>query len=167
MIRGTLVHEQKEQSFLEKAELITWKDFLESEKLAVTKEFFLSSKIGDVNLLGKIDEIAIDKDSIHIIDDKPRAYPYDSTKRQIFAYCYMFKDNFKSKKQLYATLRDRDTNEIKWKQEFDPNLEKEFFLAFHRIRKILLKQEEPIPTTNPKKCMACQFNKICEKSLVK
>lgn len=30
-----------------------------------------------------------------------------------------------------------------------------------------LKQREPISATNPKKCMSCEFNKICPSSLVK
>ena len=167
MLHGISVHKKKETTFLEKAEVSTWKEFLESEKLTISKEVQLQKQIGDMLLQGIVDEIAIDKSFIKIIDDKPNAYPFDSIKRQIIAYCYLFKENFETNKKIFAVLRDRDLNKIVWEQEYNKEVENDLFLTYHRIRKILLKEEEPIPTDNPNKCVACQYNEVCENSLVK
>ena len=166
--KGTEVHSEKEEKFLEAAKPGTWKELLEAEELTITKEADFDKQIGDIILLGKIDEIAVDKDKIQIIDDKPRAFPYDATKLQIFAYCYLFKEKFKEQpKPILATLRDRDTNKIVWQKEFSKSEESQFLEAFHRMRSILLQDEDPIPTKNPNKCRACQFKDNCEFSLVK
>ena len=167
MIQGSFIHKQKEEEFLKKAELTSWEDFLKSEELTIAKEVELQKNIGDTKFLGIVDEIAIDKEKIKIIDDKPNAYPYDSTKRQIIAYCYLFKENFQSNKTIIAALRDRDSNEIVWQQEFSKEIEKDFLLSYHRMRRLLLKQDDPIPTKNPNKCKVCQFNKMCGHSLIK
>jgi len=167
MIIGHRIHAEKEQTFLEKAEETTWEQFLASEKLTITKEIYLDWKIGDIKLVGKVDEIAVDAQKIQVIDDKPKAYPYDSVKSQIFAYCYLFKESFKPlQKTLIATLRDRDTNKLIWQQEFNKESEEKFFIKFHRLRAVLLKKEEPISTKNQKKCQACQFKDSCKFSLV-
>ncbi|MEK6934685.1 MAG: PD-(D/E)XK nuclease family protein [Nanoarchaeota archaeon] len=171
MITGIQVHEEKEQEFLEEAEELSWKDFLESEKSMITKEAELEKQIGDIVLLGKIDEIKSNKHGIFIIDDKPNPRPYDSVKLQLYTYCFLFNESFKDilNKPIYAILRNRDTNEEVWQQEFNKETEKKFFEVFHRIRAILLRKEEPIPTTNPNKCRACIYHKmnLCDKSLAK
>ena len=92
MTEGLLVHQIKEEEFIKEAELGTWEELLSAEQLTITREVFLQKNIGDVVLLGKVDEIASDKDAIYIIEDKPRAYPFSSVKRQIAAYCFLFKD---------------------------------------------------------------------------
>ena len=166
MVLGSYVHKEKEEEFLKKAEIGTWEEFLKAEKLTIAKEVALKKQIGDTILLGIIDEIAIDKDFIYIIDDKPNAFPFNSIKKQLSAYCYLFKENFESNKRLFAALRDRDKNVIVWQEEYEKELEKDFLSAFHRIRKIILREEEPIPTNNANKCFKCRFNRTCEKSLV-
>ena len=168
MMEGSLIHEEKESEFLKEAEITTWDEFLKSEELTITKEVFLEKDIGDFLLSGKIDEISVDSNEINIIEDKPNAYPYDSVKLQTFAYCFLFKENFNNlNKKIYAVIRDRDTNLIVWKNEFTKELENLFFTNFYRMRNILLQKEEPIPTTNSNKCKSCQYNQICEFSLVK
>ena len=166
MVAGSFIHKFKEEEFLKEADIGTWDEFLQSEQLTITKEVALQKKIGDVLLMGVIDEIVIDKDSICIIEDKPKAYPFSSVKRQIAAYCHLFKENFSSSKKLIGVLRDRDSSEIVWQHEYNIDLEKDFILAFHRLRRILLHEEEPVPTENYNKCKMCRFNKICEHSLV-
>ena len=93
--KGSEVHEKKEKEFLKEATPTTWLEFLDSKELTITKEVDFDKQIGDIILLGKIDEIAVDKEKIQIIDDKPKAFPYEATKLQIFAYCYLFKEKFK------------------------------------------------------------------------
>jgi len=165
---GTEIHLAKEQEFIKEAKPATWLEFLDSEELTIAKEVNLDKQIGDIILLGKVDEIAVDKDKIQIIDDKPRAFPYEATKLQIYAYCYLFKEKFKEyPKPIIATLRDRDSNKIVWQQPFSKKEEEQFFHSFHRMRSILFQKEDPIPTKNPNKCRACQFKDTCEYSLVK
>jgi len=170
MIYGSKIHKDKEEIFLEKAEEITWKQFLEAETPIITKEVEFEKQFGDVLLLGRVDEIKSDSSGIYILDDKPNPKPYISNKLQLYAYCLLFKETFKDllNKPIFSILRNRDTNEIVWSQKFDKNQENEFFEAFHRLRSILLKKEEPIPTTNPNKCNACVYNKLklCDRSLV-
>jgi len=165
---GTEIHALKEEKFIKEAKPITWSEFLASKELTITKEVDFDKQIGDIILLGKIDEIAVDKDRIQIIDDKPRAFPYDSTKLQLYAYCYLFKERFRDQiKPIYSILRDRDTNKIVWQQKFSKSEQEEFFSVFHRLRNILFEKEDPIPTKNPNKCRSCQFRESCEFSLVK
>ena len=116
---GTDIHEAKEQEFIKEAKPTTWLEFLDSKELTITKEANFDKQIGDIILLGKIDEIAVDKDKILIIDDKPRAYPYPGTLTQLYAYCYLFNEKFKEQpKPIFASLRDRNTNEIVWQKKF-------------------------------------------------
>jgi len=166
MVAGSFIHKNKEEAFLKEADIGTWDEFLKSEQLTITKEVALQKNIGDVLLMGIIDEVAIDKDSIYIIEDKPRAYPFSSVKRQIAAYCYLFKEHFPSSKNLVGVLRNRDSDKIVWQHEYNKEIENDFLLVFHRLRRILLCEEEPIPTENHNKCKMCRFNKICEYSLV-
>ena len=167
MLKGSFIHKQKEEKFLEKAEIGTWKEFLESEELTISREVSLQKQIGDVLLMGIIDEIAIDKFSISIIDDKPKSYIYDSLKKQVFAYCFLFKQNFPSHKKIYGILRNRDSSEIMWKEEYSKNSEELFLTDFHRMRNVLFENEIAVPTENPRKCMACQYKSLCKHSLAK
>mgnify|MGYP001576163477 CR=1 FL=1 len=167
MILGKIIHAEKEKEFLKKSYETTWAEFLASEERTITKELLLSKQIGDIILTGKIDEIAIDRDAIHIIDDKPGKKFYDSARAQLFAYCYLFKETFEQEKPILAFIRNRDTHEIVWQQQFNKESEESFLLTFHRLRKVLLEEEDPIPTTNPKKCLSCSFNQQCQFSLVK
>ncbi len=169
MILGLEVHKEKEDKFIEEAEELTWKEFLESEIPVITKEVEFEKQIGDVLLMGRIDEILSNKSGIYILDDKPSSRIFNSTKLQLYSYCFLFNETFKNilKKPIFAMLRNRDTNQIIWTQEFTKNNENEFFEVFHRMRSLLLKKEEPIPTNNPNKCKACIYNKLnlCDKSL--
>ncbi len=164
---GTLIHTNKEKEFIKVAEPISWNKFLESEELTITKEVNFDNQIGDVILLGKIDEIAIDKEKILIIDDKPKAFPNESTRLQLYAYCYLFKEKFKEiRKPIFAVLRERDSNRIVWQKEYSKLEEDEFFREFHRMKNILLGLEDPLPTDNSNKCKACQFKYNCKYSLI-
>lgn len=171
MILGIQVHQEKENKFLEEAEEISWREFLEAEKPVTTKEAEFEKQIGDILLLGRIDEITSDKSGIYILDDKPNPKLYNSSKLQLYTYCFLFQETFKDSlnKPIFAMLRDRDTNQVVWTQEFTKDSEQEFFEVFHRMRSLLLKKEVPTPTNNPNKCKACIYNKLnkCNKSLAK
>ena len=166
---GAQIHAKKEEQFLKTAVPIIWDDFLKSSEYAFTKEVQLRNKFENNVILGKVDEVGVDRDGIYIIEDKPHPRLFDGTKMQIFAYCFMFKRTFSEKtaKPIYAILRDRDTNEEVWKEQFGIKNESSFTTTITRIKKILQNEENPIPTQNPNKCAACIMNKInaCKFSL--
>jgi CRISPR-associated exonuclease Cas4 len=166
---GTDIHQQKEEKFLETAVPVSWRDFLVSKEYSVTKEVSLRTKFENNIILGKVDEIGIDKDGIYIIDDKPRAKLYEGVKMQIFAYCYLFKRNFSDKtaKPIYAVLRDRVSNREVWKEQFNLNNENLLINSINRIKKVLAQEIEPIPTDNKNKCAPCIMHKlkVCPYSL--
>lgn len=169
MIRGSQIHQQKEDSFKKVAEEATWEEFLVSEEYAITKEVMFTHRISDIFLVGKVDEIGVDKRGIYVIDDKPGGKPYLSTKMQIWSYCYLFKKKFgdKTSKKIHAVLRERDTDMITWKQEYTLNDERALIRGLQRMKLILDEKTEPLPTKNPNKCRACCFKDKCESSLVK
>lgn len=168
---GTEVHEIKEEEFLKEAIPTTWEELLNSVTYTITKEVLLYSKFENNVLIGKIDEIGVDNNGIYIIEDKPRARPYDSVKNQIFTYCYIFKRNFSDKtaKPIYGVLRDRDTNKLVWKDIFGIKNESIFINNLNKVKKVLNKEVKPIPTKNPNKCKACIMHhmNICKFSLAK
>ena len=87
---GLNIHSEKEQEFLKEAELISLPEFIHAEEPTITKELELYYKLGDIIILGKVDEILIDKEKVQIIEDKPKAYPFNSSKLQLYTYCYLF-----------------------------------------------------------------------------
>ena len=171
MQAGSEIHESKEEDFLKEAKPATWDDFLNSTHYTITKEVSLQTKFENSFLIGKVDEVAVDRDAVYIIEDKPGAMAYDGVKNQIYAYCYLFKRNFsdKNSKPIYAILRDRDSNIEVWKEAF--TLKNEFTLQnrLNRIKKILKKEIDPVSTDNKKKCMACIMHKfnLCKHSLAR
>ena len=79
---GSIVHESKEKEFLETAIPSDWKSFLASSDYTITKEILLNTKFETNVLIGKIDEIAVDKNGIYIIEGNfpPRFLPDDSSR---------------------------------------------------------------------------------------
>ncbi|MEK6974055.1 MAG: PD-(D/E)XK nuclease family protein [Nanoarchaeota archaeon] len=171
MQAGSEIHEKKEEAFLKEAIPGTWDEFLKAKEYTITKEVFLKTKFEDVFIIGRVDEIAVDKNGVYIIEDKPNAKPFLSVKNQMFAYCYIFKRNFseKTSKPIYAVLRDRDSNEEVWKQRFSYNEEFLFIDTINRVKRILNQEIDPMPTDNFNKCNSCVMNalNICPHSLAK
>ena len=168
---GTKVHEEKEQKFLEVATPTTWEEFLVSKEYTISKEVMLYTKFENNLLIGQVDEIGVDKNGIYIIEDKPNARPFNSVKNQIYAYCYLFKRNFSEKtaKPIYGILRDRDTNKEVWREPYSLKSESFLIKNINRIKKIVRKEEQPIPTDNPNKCASCIMHKLslCKYDLTK
>jgi CRISPR-associated protein Cas4 len=160
MTKGALVHQEKEDKFLEVATPTTVEKFLASTKYTLTKEIPLKKEFEELLLVGKIDELAVDKGNVYVIDDKPNAHPWLGTKRQIWAYCLLFKGNFpKIHKRIIAILRDRDTDAEVWQKDFDAADEKEILAVMERMTKLFRKEIEPVPCSYPNKCKACVLHK--------
>src|SRR3989344_8471657 len=169
MAEGTLVHEEKYEDFVKTAEPTTWEDFFKSEKLVTSREVELQHVGNNIVLLGIIDELSCDKDGIYVTDDKPSNYAYIGMKKQVWAYCHLLENSFSDliKKPVYAVLKNRDNGEIIWKEQYTGIHKEQFLLAMMRLRDVLSEKRKPEPTKNPNKCMSCQYNKVCEFSLVK
>jgi len=169
MTEGKLVHEGKYEDFVKTAVPVTWEEFFRSEKLVSSREVELSHASSNVVLLGRIDELQCDKDGIYIVEDKPNDYAYIGVRKQIWAYCHLLENTFKDliTKPVYAVLKNRDTGEVIWKEKYSGAHREQFLLAMLRLRDVLSEKRKPEPTKNPNKCATCQYNKVCEYSLVK
>ena len=169
MKEGKLIHENKYEDFVKTAEPITWEEFFKSEQLVTAREVELEHISNNVVLLGRIDELSCDKDGIYVTDDKPSDYAYIGVRKQIWAYCHLLENYFKDliTKPVYAVLKNRDNNQIMWKEKYTGTHKEQFLLAMLRLRDILSEKRNPEPTKNPNKCRVCQYNKVCEFSLAK
>lgn len=169
MAKGASIHEGKYEDFAKSAVPTTWEDFFKSDELVTSREVELQHISNNVVLLGRIDEVGCDKDGIYIIDDKPNDYAYIGVRKQIWAYCHLLENNFKDliNKPIYAVLKNRDDGSIVWKERFTGAHKEQFLLAMLRLRDVLSENRKPEPTKNPNKCAVCQYNKVCEFSLVK
>jgi len=165
MAIGKEIHQIKEDKFKEVAIPSTPKEFLESKFYTITKEILLRKEFNDFILVGKIDELGVDADSLYVIDDKPRAKPYLGPKRQIWAYCILINEFVKenhpkhSGKKIISILRDRDTNEEVWKEEFSEDNQKEVLDVIDRMLSLFRKEIEPEANIIPAKCRACILHK--------
>ena len=161
MVVGTKVHSEKEEKFLEVATEATMEKFLASEKYTITKELRLEHNFDDLLLKGKIDELAVDANTVYVIDDKPRAHPYPGTLRQLWAYCILFKRNFPDvQKKILAVLRDRDSDLEVWNDEFTVKQGFEVHRVLLRIKLLFKGAVTPVPSTVPGKCRACVLHKL-------
>ncbi len=169
MVEGALIHEGKYEDFVKSATPTTWEDFFKSEELVTSREVELQHISNNVVLLGRIDELSCDKDGIYITEDKPNDYAYIGVRKQIWAYCHLLENTFKDliNKPVYAVLKNRDDGSIIWKEKYTGAHKEQFLLAMLRLRDVLSEKRKPEPTKNPSKCAVCQYNKVCEFSLVK
>ncbi len=161
MVVGSAKHELKEEKFLEVATPTTMEDFLASTSYTITKEIRLQSEFDDFLLVGKIDELGVDANNIYIIDDKPKAKPYQGTLRQLWAYSILFRKNFPQvNKKIFTVIRDRDFDRTVWTKMFSDDNEKNLFEVFNRIMLLFQGKITPEPTTNPNRCNACILHKL-------
>lgn len=169
MLKGAEIHEGKYENFVKTAVPMTWGEFFKSEQLVSAREVELQHVNSNVVLLGRIDELSCDRDGIYINEDKPSDYAYIGMRKQVWAYCHLLENNFKDliAKPIYAVLKNRDNGEVVWKEKFSGAHKEQFLLAMLRLRDVLSGKRKPEPTKNPNKCAVCQFNKVCEFSLVK
>lgn len=161
MALGSEVHEKLELKFKEKATPASFNEVvnLSKEEATISREVFvISPKYG---IRGFIDEIWMMPDSFLIIDDKPGTTPYNSTINQVRAYCLAFKDMINDDRQIKAALRQRGSDNIFYKEDFDEFSEKNIKFLVNRMEG-LFKGEKPfIPTKNPNKCNKCRFQSYC------
>jgi len=162
MLDGTNSHKEKENVFLEEAVEGTWEEFFDSNELVISREVSLGSSIDDIQLNGIIDEIAVDKNGIYIIDDKPSAVPYPGIKLQIYAYCLLIKSIFPSiNKPIYSVIRKIDKPDEIWKELYESSQENDVRTALRSLKNILLGNKIPEKIKEENKCRKCRLKSVC------
>lgn len=175
MEQGTKRHEELEAEHKEKmkdAPQVTLEKAIQNTSLgkeSIGREVFVKSDT--YSIIGKIDEILISPEGIFIIDDKPTDFAYLSDKSQARAYAICIYDEYENiilanNLKVYSVIRNRDSGDTIWSEEFTAKIKAETLERVERIRK-LAKGEIPfIPTKNPNKCKVCQYHKagVCDRS---
>lgn len=112
-------------------------------------------------LYGRIDEVVFEPARIIIIDDKPSAQPYFTNKVQVWGYCQAFQEMYQPNLPLFGALRQEDTGDIVWLEEFLADHVMLIRRTVDRIRAILSGIESPEPAGNSRKCKPCRFKESC------
>ncbi|WP_455645958.1 CRISPR-associated protein Cas4 [Methanosphaera sp.] len=161
MLKGTEVHNKLEKEFKKDAVKMSMDEILmESETHeVVSREFFVINE--EFGIRGYIDEIQFNKGTIIIIDDKPGTKAYRSMINQVFAYCLSFKYSVDKDMKIFGALRNRDTGEVFWQEEFTHDEEENIKEVIQHVQNLIKGVDDFIPTKNPNKCRSCRFNTNC------
>jgi CRISPR-associated protein Cas4 len=114
------------------------------------------------NLEGSIDEVRYEPSQISIIDDKPTNTAFPSHKLQVWGYCLAFQEHYKANLPLISCIRNRDSQEIIWDDEFSEDNKRMVLESVERILGILNGSREPEPTNEPNRCKKCRLNNACD-----
>lgn len=112
-------------------------------------------------LYGRIDEVLFEPIRIIVVDDKPSAQPYFTNKIQVWGYCQAFQEAYQPNLPLFGALRQEDTGDIVWLEEFLEDHGMLVRMTVDRIRAILGGTENPQPAGNSRKCKPCRFKESC------
>ncbi|HLD84034.1 MAG TPA: PD-(D/E)XK nuclease family protein [archaeon] len=126
----------------------------------------LRIKSGRHFLYGKIDEVQFEPNAIFIIDDKPSGNVYLSAMNQARAYSLAFSSEYAPDKPVFSAVRDRNTGEALWMEEFTGEVQSKIIEVVQRIRSLAKGEIDFISTTKPFKCRPCRFNSICDRKLI-
>ncbi len=169
MENGKMAHKELDDKFLNEAlTQISFKDFIKSETRIRTRpdasEALLKAKIGDISLVGKIDEAVSDMTGVYVIDDKAKDVAYDGCKLQVWAYCYLVCKNFVRElgnKRIFGMLRCTANGETFWREEFTRENQEKLLEALFRMKFIIRKELTEKPSKNEAKCGQCPFRALC------
>jgi CRISPR-associated exonuclease Cas4 len=162
MIAGAKRHAILDEEHEKKAEL----DLTVSEAAvkAQLEEVSLISRdifVKGTTLYGRIDEVVFEPARIIIIDDKPSAQPYFTNKIQVWGYCHAFQEMYQPNLPLFGALRQEDTGDVVWLEEFLKDHAMLVKITVDRIQAILGGIESPQPAGNSRKCKPCRFKGSC------
>ncbi len=164
--KGISVHKTLETEFLKKADISDTIENIvaraEKENAVFSaRELFVRSK--DERMIGKIDEVEIHPDKIMIIDDKPNAKAYDSSKLQVTGYCIVFEAMHSFGKDIFGAIRDRDTGTVIWDEKFESKgeLSEKVRQNVSRILDLASGKASPRPTKSKSRCEACSYINHC------
>ena len=125
----------------------------------------LQAKLGDINLIGKMDEIVSDITGVYVIDDKPHYQPYKGYQNQVRTYCFLLQENFKKElghKQLFSMLRNTQTQEVFWREAFSEEVKEELIKTLTHISNIKRAEIQPRKAVNKAKCYSCRYAVSCK-----
>jgi CRISPR-associated exonuclease Cas4 len=114
-----------------------------------------------ITLYGRIDEVVFEPGRIVIIDDKPGAQPYFSNRVQVWGYCQAFRETYHPDLPLFGALRQEDTDNIIWLEEYSREQADLIHITVKRIQSILSSVAPPRPTDNIRRCKPCRFKVSC------
>ncbi|MBS3053924.1 MAG: PD-(D/E)XK nuclease family protein [Candidatus Aenigmarchaeota archaeon] len=164
MLAGTIRHAELQTEHAERMKDAPKMSVEEALRLGVRgsgRE--LRIKSGEHFIYGKIDEIQFAENAIFIIDDKPSGKVYPSSMNQARAYALAFASEYPPAKPVFSAVRDRNTGEALWMEEFTDEVKSNIIEIVERVRKLARKEIDFIPTTKPFKCRPCRFNSICDR----
>ena len=170
MKKGTKIHDQKFKTFEEETKGLEEVDIVNAIKRAIEKEEKFSGREVFVisptfRLFGVIDSIKIGPEGIIITDDKPSNYAYLSEKSQVLGYAIAFKDKYRPDLDIFMRIKNRDTGDLVWEDVLTQDWVDFMQEKINRLHELALGKREFEPTKNPKKCLACSYNKICKKKV--
>lgn len=163
MQKGIDKHESLDEEHRGKAEVKLTID--EAQIRSVSEGVALKSRdvyVQGSATYGRIDEIIIEPSRIVIIDDKPTPVPFFTNKVQVWGYCHTFKEMYKPDLPIYRALRDEDSGEITWLEQFLDEHALRVIDGVQRIQAIFNEESQGAPTSNKRKCRSCRLNRDCE-----
>ena len=163
---GITAHRLLDTAFIKSADIEDTVDNIvirakKENTIFCTREIKVRSK--EHRLVGRIDEVELHPEKVIIIDDKPNAKAYMSSRLQVTGYCIAFKDNYNIRKDIYAAVRDRDTGVIVWMEKFnsDSSLAKTVELATESILELTAGTTPPVPQKDTNRCASCGYLDRC------
>jgi len=163
---GITAHRLLDTNFIKSADIEDTVDNIitrakKENTIFCTREIKVRSK--EHRLIGRIDEVELHPKKIIIIDDKPNAKAYQSSKLQVTGYCIAFKKNYNIKKDIYAAVRDRDTGVIVWMEKFESNssLAETVKTSVESILALTAGISKPKPQKDINRCNSCGYLDRC------
>jgi len=162
MLAGAAKHAVLDEAHEKQAELeLTVNEASTKAQLEAISLVSRDISVRGAALFGRIDEVIFEPNRIIIIDDKPSAQPYFTNKIQVWGYCQAFKEKYGPTLPLFGALREEDTTNIVWLEQFLEDHVKVVKTAVDRIRAIISGTENPQPAGNTRKCRPCRFKESC------
>ncbi len=162
MLAGTSQHALLDAEHREKAEVsLTIPEAVEKAQLEAVTMVSRDIPVKGSALYGRIDEIAFEPNRIIIIDDKPGAVPYFSSKLQVWGYCKAFRETYMPDLPLFGALRQEDQGKIMWLEEYRDGHDSLVTATVNRIKAVLEGKEAAESIGNIRKCRACRMREKC------
>lgn len=162
MLAGTSQHALLDAEHREKAEVaLTIPEAVEKAQLEAVTMVSRDIPVRGSALYGRIDEIFFEPNRIIVIDDKPGAIPYYSSKMQVWGYCQAFRETYGPDLPLFGALRQEDQGKIVWLEEYRSDHDSLVTATINRIKAVLEGREAAEPIGNIRKCRACRMREKC------
>ncbi len=161
LFQGEKVHEKLKDST--EATGVSFRDGLPlafSGKISTLVDRELSVYSRELQMIGQIDEVQVDKGIVRIIEDKPGRLAH-AHKLQVTAYAVLFREMF-GDYPIELVVRDRDSGRIKWKKRLLKSDVAQLMRIIGKMKRIMEGKEIPRPTRNFNKCKKCGVNYACE-----